>query len=125
MGELTYNIFDVLDKIRKRPGMYTGEVSLASLNTFLCGYQMAMDGVGAVDIASPGFGGFFEWAARKHGCRPSSFGWGNLVLAISVGDNPHEVKWEGYAESISFEQHKESVELFYKLLDEYRSNQDV
>ena len=122
-----YNTYVVLDRLRKRPGMYIGSETLENLQTYLMGYWMAMDDLEASDFAIPPFHSFHEWVGNKYGYREGRFGWGNLdkILAISLGDNPDQISSEGYGNDLTNMQHKKSIELFYKLLDEYRSSSDT
>ena len=55
---MEYNIYDVLEKVRTRTGMYIGEQKLENLMSFLAGYRFAMESIGAVNISQPDFHGF-------------------------------------------------------------------
>ncbi len=55
MNQNAYNIYNVLDKVRKRPGMYIGEETLENMSAYLAGYQTAMRDLEIKDIAEPKF----------------------------------------------------------------------
>lgn len=117
---MEFNIFSVLETIRKRPAMYVGQTSLKNIHVFLSGYLMAMMEIGATDLTDPGFGNFHDWIANKFGYRESTAGWPNMILAAVIGCNPQSIEWESYDSNVTIEQHIESVAVFYKLLDEYK-----
>ncbi len=118
---MKYSTYEALDRIRKRPGMYIGEVTMENLRAYLSGYWMAMKDIGAEDTASLSFDNFSKWLVKRLKGRDAPYGWGNMILAFSKGDNPDDVQWESYLKETDYLEHKRSVEYFYHLLDEYRN----
>lgn len=115
-----YTIYDVLDKIEKRPGLYLGYVSLRTLATYLAGYQMAMTDAAFMDISNPEFHQFNDFIRDKFGYLESTAGWSNMILAISLGFSPDNVDWCSFYTNISTQQHLISVSRFFELLAEFR-----
>ncbi|MFK0229720.1 hypothetical protein ACIQUL_28570 [Streptomyces sp. NPDC090303] len=99
-------LYDFLDEVRLRPGMWVRGSSLLHLESMLTGYRVAL-GVHAAeedfDFWSPGTQGpFGEWLWRRNG-ETSALGW-----AV-------EIEREAEAEGIP------AMELFFTLLDQFRS----
>ncbi len=115
-----FNTYAVLEKIERRPSMYIGKSSLWSLKSFLDGYTLAMCDAGVTDIAEPDFHGFHAWVAKKFGFYEATAGWANMILAVALGYDAKTIDWEVYADSISKTEHEESLNMFWKLLLEYR-----
>ncbi|MEU2375572.1 hypothetical protein [Streptomyces misionensis] len=103
------NVYEFLDEIRLRPGMWLRGDSLRDLASILIGYRAAMAVHGVEeDFAfwSPGTQGpFAEWLWQRLG-RHSSLGW-----AVEL---EHEAQEAGVP----------AVGLFFSLLDEYRRERD-
>ena len=118
--ERQYSIYDLLAIIRKRPGMYIGEITLNNLFNYISGYRAAMDIAGIEDISIPEFYDFHEFVKEQYGYRESTAGWANMILAVTIGLNPSEIIWENYDSNITSEQHKTSVDRFFQLIDAYR-----
>lgn len=116
-----YSIYNILTIIKKRPGMYVGEVSLRSIKVYLHGYEMAMMDAGVKDVSIPRFHDFNEFVREKYGYYESTAGWVNMILAVTIGLDPRNISWKTYGQAVTFEQHKKSVELFYQLLSEFCS----
>jgi hypothetical protein len=119
-----FSIYDVIDKIRVRPGMYIGSASPNSLRVFLEGYWMAMHDAGVPDASHPRLGGFHDWVASKLGFSESTAGWGNMILATTIGLDaarvPSHVRWEDIDQLASWQQRIEATGRVFALLDEYR-----
>ena len=99
--ELDESIYDVLDRIRKRPGMYIAEPSINRLHAFLVGYTA---GLGRVRFAlrdEVGFHRFHDWVARRLGFGGSASGWCNMIRSKSASE-------------------ADAFERFFALLDEFR-----
>lgn len=94
---------NLLDHIRKRPGMYLGECSLSALSGVICGYQMALGVHGIEDDASLRLpDDFNDWVAYRLHHRESTSGWRKMILGAS-GD-----------EAAAFTR-------FFELLDEHKA----
>lgn len=92
----------VIDRMRKRPGMFLGKISLDRLYLFLGGCEMGFkDGRQAgydrekiaADTPLP-FWFFHEFAAKKFGYYESTAGWANII-AEEVGDGTPE-SWNAF-----------------------------
>lgn len=117
----SYSIYNVLEAIRKRPGMYVGEIDLNYINSFIWGYEMAMDDAGVEDVSRPEFRKFHEFVRAKYNYYESTAGWANMIKAVVLGLNPETVCWEGYDSEMTIEQQKQALSKFYELLDEFKS----
>lgn len=83
--------FEVIDKIRNRPGMYFGKTSISRLRAFLDGCFYVLTEMGAYEkILSPErplpFWFFHEFTAKKLGYSESTAGWANMIIA-KYGDD--------------------------------------
>ena len=118
----SYDIYNVLERVRKRPGLYIGEENLNSLLVYIGGYSGAMMDAKIACVSKPEFGGFHEFVREKYGYSESTMGWANMILASTLGLDPKNIRWENYDNDVSREQYKESINVFYKLLDEFKKN---
>ena len=92
------NLYDILDKMRERPAMYTGEHSLTSIYHFINGFFAAHNN----DTNElPNFGKFHDFVGQFYG-KYSTAGWKNLILSDHYGNEA------------------EAVIRFYELLDDFR-----
>ncbi|MGA5202009.1 hypothetical protein [Streptomyces variegatus] len=105
LDELT-DVYDFLEEVRLRPGMWIRHCSLQHLDSLLTGYRIAL---GVHDVAEPfdfwnpgSQSRFSEWLCQRLG-RPSSLGW-----AVQI---------EREAEQASMA----AMEMFFDLLDEFRA----
>ncbi|WP_189265999.1 hypothetical protein [Streptomyces fuscichromogenes] len=105
LGELT-DVYGFLEEVRLRPGMWVHSSSLQHLNSMLIGYRVALgihDIAEPYDFWNPGTqGGFSEWLWQRLG-RHSALGWATEI--------------EREAERLG----RPSVEMFFELLDEFRT----
>jgi hypothetical protein len=94
MTEITQNKLDVkseylynlLQRIKQRPGMYLGRCSITRLRSLLDGYGMARMELGLprTDQESK-FDGFQEWIQKKYNIT-SSHGWDSIILFYSADE---------------------------------------
>jgi hypothetical protein len=93
------NLYDILDKIRECPALYTGEHSLSAIYHFINGFYMAHN---HKTFETPSFDGFNDFVGKFYG-KYTTAGWKNLILADHFGNE------------------EEALTRFYVLLDEFRS----
>jgi hypothetical protein len=92
-------LYQILDKIRERPVMYTGEHSLSALFHFINGFFIAHNNK---TFEIPSFDGFNDFIGEYYG-KHTTAGWKNLILADHYGNE------------------SEAIRTFYELLDEFRA----
>ncbi|MEU1005490.1 hypothetical protein [Streptomyces tibetensis] len=99
------DVYDLLDEVRLRPGMWVRDRSLRHLDSMLVGYRIALavhGGEEPFDFWSPGGQSPFSlWLERRMG-EQTSLGWSTVIerSAEAAGRPP--------------------MELFFELLDEFR-----
>ena len=98
-------LFDLLERIKKKPGMYLGYPSVSALFMLLQGYEIARSelGVELTDKEEYFYSEFQPWLQQKLGVR-SVTSWAKLIM-LSCHD-----------EKTGFEQ-------FFELLDEFQKRQ--
>lgn len=84
--ELDESIYDLLEHIRKRPGMFIVEPSIYRLHCFLDGYTAGLGRVGFALRDEIGFHRFHDWVARRLGFIGSASGWANMIRKKSASD---------------------------------------
>jgi hypothetical protein len=102
LQELPESIYDLLEQIRRRPGMYIGVRSIIHLHSHLYGYTSGLARVGFALRDQKDFHRFHDWVARRLGYYSSTPGWANMIRDKSASD-------------------EEAFEQFYILLAEFRS----
>lgn len=120
MSEAGYCIYELLEKIRNRHGMYISSANLECLACFLSGYRVAMMSEGKKEASTPDFHGFHDWVRQELGYCSSVPGWSNMILASVLGLKPGEISWDTYWVGTTPDQHRESFNMFYEMLDRYR-----
>ncbi|MGW4227070.1 hypothetical protein ACWEG1_26840 [Streptomyces bauhiniae] len=100
-------VYEFLDEIRQRPGMWVRHRSLQHLDSILIGYRVAMEVHGIREDDFPFWGvdnrgSFEEWLQRRRG-QQSALGW------------PVEIERDAESAGVP------AIELFFSLLDEYRA----
>ena len=115
------NLYPLLAEMKARPALFTGEVSLKSIHIFLQGYSMALFQHQFIEATN--FLSFNDWIAQKLGFLESTAGWANMILAVTLGLNPTTISWEEYFTlPVSNQQHQQSIEVFYNLLEDYKNH---
>ena len=109
--------YKLLKKMEARPAMWTGELSLKSIRTFLDGYWYALNEHQLVETEIEL--NFHDWIANKLGFYESTAGWQNMILAVTIGLNPKTIEWEDYDSEVTKEQHEQSIRKFYELVEEF------
>jgi hypothetical protein len=75
---------DLLEKIRKRPGMYLGECSLSALYHTIGGYELALGVHGIENDATLRLpDDFNDWVAYRLHYKESTSGWKRMILGAS------------------------------------------
>ena len=80
------SIYELLEMIRQKPGMYLGQRSLTALRGFISGYYFGREENDMlVEEEIPPFRQFHDWVARYYKWYESTAGWKNIILR-EVGD---------------------------------------
>ncbi len=103
MPENEFTIYELLDRIRPKPMLYLGELSISRLWMFVEGYRYALHDQGLREVTAPSFRDFHFWARARLGQKPLSDSWANSILEACRGDEA------------------QALGRFYDMLDEYRS----
>lgn len=95
-------IYEVLQKIKNRPGMYIGKSSITILRHFLVGYQFARRELGLelTQEDTDFYDNFQPWIQRHFNVRTSN-SWANIILLFARDE-------------------KEAFNCFFRLLDEFK-----
>ena len=95
-------IYEVLQKIKNKPGMYIGKPSITILHHFLVGYQFARSelGIELTEFEAEFYEHFHFWLQRQFEVRTSN-SWANIILLFTRDE-------------------KDGFEWFFKLLDEFK-----
>jgi hypothetical protein len=104
--ELDESIYDMLEKIRRKPGMYIGERSINRLHAFLTGYRAGLGRLGFYPRDVDEFHRFHDWVANRLGFYESTSGWCNMIRDKSTSET-------------------EAFDQFFLFLDEFRKNAGV
>lgn len=98
-------VFDILEKIRAKPGMYIGRPSVSDLFMFLVGYECARSelGIELTEEEEDFFGEFQPWLQEKFGISTQS-SWAKMIM-------------------LYFHEEKQGFDYFFKLLDEFRQRE--
>jgi hypothetical protein len=99
-------VFELLERIQKRPGMYLGYPSVSDLFVLLNGYEIARSEAGIdLTIAEERFYEEFQpWLQNKLGVK-SVTSWAKLIM-------------------LSCHDEKTGFEMFFKLLDEFQGTKN-
>lgn len=95
-------MFEILEKIRTRPGMYIGRASVSDLFMFLVGYKTARRelGVELVEEERDFTEHFHNWVQQRFNVRTNN-SWAKIILLFTRDE-------------------KDAFDCFYKLLDEFK-----
>lgn len=74
------NLYEYIDLMRQRIGMYLGKESISALEHHVSGYQAACGIKGIAEQLSPPFDDFHDFVAREYGLAYSSRGWCEMIL---------------------------------------------
>jgi hypothetical protein len=79
-------LYDMLQNIKQRPGMYLGKCSITRLSMLLTGYSMARTELGLpVTEQEKEFGGFQDWIQKRYKIT-STHGWDSIILFYSADE---------------------------------------
>jgi hypothetical protein len=94
-------LFDILEKIKARPGMYIGKASVSDLFMFLAGYKTARRefGIEPTEQENEFYGEFQPWLQQRFQVL-SVNSWAKIIMLYSVDE-------------------KAGFEYFFQLLDEF------
>jgi hypothetical protein len=96
-------LYDLLKKVRKRPGMYLGRESITRLRMLLMGYSMARADLGiGLTQQEREFAGFQNWIMHQYKIS-STRGWDDIILSQSQDESS-------------------ALNLFFKLFDEFKNS---
>ena len=76
-----FDVYELIDLIRAKPGMYLGCCSLTRLRAFIDGYKFAANQCDGEVIEHPSLFDFHDWVTRRFGLKESTPGWCELILA--------------------------------------------
>ncbi len=93
-------LYDLLELLRKRPGMYLGKASITLLDAFLNGYGTFHE---QIDYGNPPFYNFNDFVGKFYG-KYTTAGWKNLILSDHYGNE------------------QEALDRFFVLLDEFKES---
>lgn len=95
-------LFEILEKIRSKPGMYLGQPSVSNLFMFLVGYECARNewGIELTEDEDDFYGEFQPWLQKKLGIITVS-SWAKMIMLYC------------HDEKTGFEQ-------FFKFFDEFK-----
>lgn len=102
------NLFDIIERIRPRPGMYLGEPGITKLCSFLDGYSMALYDLNANKVTDDAlfpmpFHCFHDYVALRLNYYESTSGWRNMILDQVAHDE------------------EKGLALFFTLLDDFKT----
>jgi len=97
-----FDVYELIERVRRCPAVYLGQNSLIRLRAFLDGcFCVAREHEIPTDERPP-FGELHDWVARRFGWYESTAGWCNIILQECGGDDA------------------KALSRFFELIDEYR-----
>jgi hypothetical protein len=115
-----YDLYKVIEKISVRTGMYIGDQTLSNVDSYLSGYEEAMNEAGIRNATYPSLVHFRDWLKVRFGFVSDVPGSSNMILALAVGyECKKALPWEKM-KIASEAQHVRSLELFFGLVKEYK-----
>ena len=81
------SVYELLDVVRQKPGLFIGEPSITALNHFINGFEAGLRSVdNAFDDVEPPFIAFHDWIAARLGFPESTPGWRNMLLEACANE---------------------------------------
>lgn len=100
----TEYLYDLLERIKQRPGMYLGKCSITRLRMLLDGYGMARMELGLPKTEQEQeFNGFQEWIQERFNIT-SSHGWDSIILFYSLDE-------------------RDALDKFFELFEKFRNGE--
>jgi len=97
-------LYDLLQRIKQRPGMYLGRCSITRLRMLIMGYSMSRGELGlSTTKQEKEFGKFQQWIQEKFKIA-STQGWDSIILFFSADE-------------------RDAFDKFYKLFEEFRNQE--
>jgi hypothetical protein len=95
------SLFDLLEKIKAKPGLYIGTTSIAALRMFIVGYGFARSelGVTNTDVESDFYQNFQPWLQNRLSIRTVN-AWDKIILLTCIDE-------------------KAAFDYFFQLLEEF------
>ena len=79
-------LYEMLQQIKQRPGMYLGKCSIIRLRAFIDGYMGARQDLGVpLTEQEKEFGNFQDWIQERYNIT-SSHGWDSIILFYSADE---------------------------------------
>lgn len=103
----TETIYNLIDMVRRRPGMYIGSNRISDLSTYLAGAQAAMFQYRVGSLGAPSFAHFDCWTHCYFKRPMTSGGWRHVLLDDSGGDEAA------------------ALDAFFRVLDVFRASTNV
>ncbi|CAA6821469.1 MAG: Unknown protein [uncultured Sulfurovum sp.] len=131
MHKIDKRIFSTKDILilafRKRPAMFTGDMTLESIFLYFNTYRMALIENGFEDSDEYDSCAFHEFVKNKFGFYESTAGWKNMIVADILGleGSMETWSWEEFFDKekkMTSEEHKKSIELYFELFDVFMEN---
>jgi hypothetical protein len=80
-------IYDMLDIVRERPGMWFGASDIENLFVWIQGFRAGTVVAGdPVTLGDPNFGEFDDWVAGRLGRTKSGYSWAMMLTEACGGD---------------------------------------
>ncbi|MFB2894120.1 hypothetical protein ACE1CI_14515 [Aerosakkonemataceae cyanobacterium BLCC-F50] len=100
----TEYLYNLLERIKERPGMYLGKRSITRLNMLLIGYSQARMELGLPRTKQEcEFDNFQEWIQERYNIT-SSHGWDSIILFYSADE-------------------RDALEKFFELFEKFRNGE--
>lgn len=97
-------LYDLLQRIKQRPGMYLGRCSITRLRMLIMGYSMSRGELGLpTTMQEKEFGKFQQWIQEKFKIA-STQGWDSIILFFSADE-------------------RDAFDKFYKLFEDFRNQE--
>ncbi len=98
--KINYDFYELLGRIKKRPGMFLGTASIIRLDMYLRGYSLARREAGLAPTKQEReFEGFQPWIQERYEIK-SNQSWAKVILFLSIDEH-------------------EALERFFELFEEY------